>query len=583
MDLRDQRTFQIVRFLKPYLSAYPRQTAALMVAVLGAAGSTLLIGHRIGLLVDETSRANGRTLGSVAVLLSLIAILAISSGARFHLSFWIGERIAGDLRKRVFDHLLTLSPDFFEKAQTGDLLSRLNGDITLLQVVIGASITPILRNVIILVGAIFMLFHTSTLLACLVVTIVPVMLAPLLLIAQRAKKQSRTLQDNLAQINSYAEETLNAARTMQAFTREQLHSEGLASRIERTAASSLELIRTRALVITFEILVGLGAVALALWVGGNEVESGRMSQGAFSAFILYAVTAALSGSALMALNSLAQGAHGAAERVIELLQHQPSIKPPAEIVHLPSPPRGAVEFDNVTHCYPSRPEQAAIADFSLRVEPGESVALVGPSGSGKSTVFQLLFRFYDPVCGTIRIDGVDVKSAAPAEVRRRIAVVPQEPVIFSADAWENIRYARYDASDREVRRAADAAGASEFLEQLPNGFATFLGEKGFRLSGGQRQRIAIARAILRDAPILLLDEATSALDAESEAGVQKALAKLGSERTTIVIAHRLATIRRANRIIVLDRGRQVATGTHEKLVTQGGLYAHLASLQFNVH
>jgi ATP-binding cassette subfamily B protein len=580
-----RQTFNTIRFLFPYLITYRWQSLVSMLAVSTAALATLMIGHSISRLVDGGLLTNnlGDLNSAIGLIFTTIIVLALSNCARFYSDFWIGERIAANLRCRVYDHLIHFSPEFFESAQIGDILSRLIGDVLILQNIIGNAVSPFIRNSLILLGSIAMLFTISATLAAYVVLVVPLVVAPIVFFGQRAKRHSRLTQDALGEINALAEETLNAVRTLQAFTREATASERFATTVEKAASASLRLARTRTILIFFETFVGLGAVTLGLWVGGMEVQSGRLTQGALSAFILYAVMAAISGGAIAALNSAGQAASGAADRLIELLREQPKIKSPQRTMPLPSSPHGSVAIERVTHIYPARPGHSALVDFSVYVERGETIALVGPSGAGKTTVFQLLLRFYDPTAGVVRIDGVDVKSADLTEIRKRIATVPQEPVIFGSDVWENIRYGRHEATDAEVRKAADSAGATEFIERLPKGFATFLGEKGIMLSGGQRQRIAIARAILRDAPILLLDEATSALDAESERAVQSALMKLASGRTTIVIAHRLATVRRASRIIVLDRGRQVATGTHESLIADGGLYTHLASLQFGTN
>jgi len=414
-----------------------------------------------------------------------------------------------------------------------------------------------------------------------VVMVVPLVVVPLVLFGRRERRLSRAAQDRVADLGAYAEETINALRTVQAFTHEPVDRARFASAAERSVAAALRRVRTRATQILIVILLGFGSIVFSLWVGGRDVVAGRMSGGDLSAFVFYAVLLATSGAQISELWGELQRAGGAAERVRELLDERPSVAASANPILLPPHPEGRVAFEDVTFRYPARPDLAALTDFSLVVAPGETVALVGPSGAGKTTVLQLLLRFYDPDRGVVRLDGVDVARVAPAELRRRVGIVPQDPVIFGTTAWENIRYGRPDANEGEILAAGKAAHA-DFLERLPNGYDTFLGEKGVRLSGGQRQRIAIARAILRDPAVLLLDEATSALDAESEQAVQQALADLSRNRTTIVIAHRLATVRKADRIVVIDAGRIVATGTHDSLIGQGGLYARLARLQFGV-
>jgi ATP-binding cassette subfamily B protein len=450
-----------------------------------------------------------------------------------------------------------------------------------LQTLIGSAISQWLRNTILLLGAFAMLLFTSPKLAGIVLLVVPLVVVPLVLFGRRERRLSRVAQDRVADIGSYAEETINALRTVQAFTHEPVDRARFAAEVERSVGAALRRVRTRATQILIVILLGFGAIVFSLWVGGRDVISGHMTGGDLSAFVFYAVLTATSGAQMSELFGELQRAAGAADRLRELLNERPLITAPARPVRLPSRPEGRVAFETVTFSYPARPDTAALADFSLHVAPGETVALVGPSGAGKTTVLQLLLRFYDPARGVIRLDGIDIARADPAEVRRRIGIVPQDPVIFSTSALENIRYGRPDAAEDEIRAAGKAAFA-DFIDLLPDGYDTFLGEKGIRLSGGQRQRIAIARAILRDPAVLLLDEATSALDAESELAVQQALATLSRDRTTIVIAHRLATVRGADRIVVLDAGRVAATGTHDSLIREGGIYARLARLQFSV-
>ena len=572
-----------LRLLLPYLRPYRLRTVGATLALIGAAGLVLALGQGIRRLIDR-----GFAPGSMAHLdraalgmFAVVAALAVATFARFYLVSWLGERVAADLRRDTFDRVLSLSAAFFETARVGDILTRLTADISVLQALIGSAISQWLRNMILLVGAFGMLLVTSAKLAGIVVLVVPLVVVPLVLFGRRERRLSRAAQDRVADLGAYAEETINAFRTVQAFTHEPVDRARFGAAVERSVAAALSRVRTRASQILIVILLGFGAIVFSLWVGGRDVIAGRMSGGDLSAFVFYAVLLATSGAQISELWGELQRAGGAADRVRELLDERPGVAAPADPVALPARAAGRVAFEAVTFRYPARPDTAALADFSLAVAPGETVALVGPSGAGKTTVLQLLLRFYDPERGVVRLDGVDVAKVAPEALRRRIGIVPQEPVIFGTTAMENIRYGRPEATEAEVRSAGTAAYA-DFLEALPQGYHTFLGEKGVRLSGGQRQRIAIARAILRDPAVLLLDEATSALDAESEQAVQKALAALSRGRTTIVIAHRLATVRSADRIVVVDGGRIVATGTHEGLIREGGIYARLAQLQFGI-
>jgi ATP-binding cassette subfamily B protein len=486
-----------------------------------------------------------------------------------------------DLRKRVFRHLLTLSPAYFELTRIGEVLSRLTNDTTLLQGVVGGAIPFALRNMMLVVGGLVLLFVTSIKLASIILLVVPVVVLPIIFLGRKVRGLSRAAQGRIAEVTGEASETIHAMRTVQAYNHEVIDGERFDTHIEVAFQAALLWIRARARLTAIVMLLVFGAVCFGVWIGGYDVLNHTITAGQLLRFIFYAVVVASAVGGLGESWGDLQRAAGAMERLSELLATEPTIASPASPLPLRLPARGSVSFENVGFDYPLRPERRAIDAMNLQVVPGEKLALVGPSGAGKTTVFQLLLRFYDPQSGRICFDGVDIAKADPAEVRRRISLVPQEPVIFSHSAMENIRYGRPEASDGEVRAAAEAAFAAEFIDRLPEGLASPLGERGVRLSGGQRQRIAIARAILRSPALLLLDEATSALDAESEQVVQKALERLMQDRTTIVIAHRLATVQKCDRIVVMDHGRIVAIGSHGELVRQGGLYARLAALQFD--
>ena len=567
--------------LLPLLRPYRGRVALAGVALVAAAGLVLGIGQGLRRLIDQgfAPGAAGALDGTALAMFGIVAALAIATCGRYWLVTWLGERVAADLRVKVFDHILSLSPAYFETARTGDILSRLSADVALLQALIGSSISMGIRNTLMCTGAFVMLLVTSVKLAAVFAVVVPLVVLPMLLFGRREKRISRQVQERVADLGVTAEEAIHGLRTVQAFTHEPLDRARYAQQAEESVAAAQRRIATRAALILAVILLGFGAVTFALWVGGRDVLAGRMTGGELSAFVLYAVLLATSGASLSEVWGELQRAAGAATRLGELLAERPGITAPALPAILPAPVRGRIAFEDVVFRYPTRPDRSALDGLSFTAEPGETVALVGPSGAGKTTVLQLLLRFYDPDGGRITLDGVDIRSLDPAVLRAQLGLVPQDPVVFSGTAAENIRFGRPEATEAEVRAAVRAA-AAEFLEALPEGLATHLGAKGVTLSGGQRQRVAIARAILRDPRVLLLDEATSALDSESEQAVQRALATLSEGRTTLVVAHRLATVRRADRILVLDQGRLVASGTHDALVREGGLYARLAELQF---
>ncbi|KAA1058444.1 Efflux ABC transporter, permease/ATP-binding protein [Azospirillum argentinense] len=578
-----RRNLSPLRRLFPFLWPYRLQILGAMLALTVAAGTVLGLGQGMRVLVDQGFVAGDSALldRALLVLLVVIVLMAASTFGRFYLVSWIGERVVADIRRAVYSHVVKLSPGFFETTKTGEILTRLTTDTEVLQVVVGSSVSIALRNTLMFVGGTAMLLVTSPKLAGLVFLGVPVVILPIIILGRRVRALSRASQDKIADLGSFVEETLGAIRTMQAYTHETIDRSLFGARVEDAFATARRRVTVRAIMTMIVIVLVFGSVGLILWIGGHDVLAGRLTVGQLSAFVIYSVVVAGSVGAISEVAGELQRAAGATERLFDLLDTEPEIRAPANPRALPEPAQGALSFRDVRFHYPSRPDWAALKDFSLEIEPGETVALVGPSGSGKSTVFQLLLRFYDPQDGAVKLDGVDVRDADPVEVRRRLGLVAQDPVVFSANAWENIRYGRPDASDAEVLAAAEAAHALEFLQALPEGLDTFLGEKGVRLSGGQRQRLSIARAILRDPPVLLLDEATSALDAESERMVQDALDKLMTRRTTIIIAHRLATVLNADRIVVMEQGRVVATGRHAELVREGGLYARLAALQFD--
>ena len=569
---------RIVRYVRPYR----REVVYAALALVIAAGAVLAVGRGLAVVIDHGMRASsGAELDrALALMLAIIVVIAGATYARFYFVSWLGERVTADLRRDVFDHLLELPPAFFELTRTGEVIARLTNDTTTLETLVGSSASMAVRNFLLLCGGLVMLASTDAKLTLLVLLGVPLVVPPIILFGRRVRRLSRATQERIGEVGAYLDEALHEIRTVQAYGHEADDRRDFAARVEQAFLTARERIRARAALTAAVILLVFGAVGVILWIGGHDVVAGRISAGELSAFVFYAIIVATAVGTLSEVAGDLQRAAGATERLFELLAVAPAIRAPAGPVALPSPSRGTVTLDHATFCYPSRPAHRALDRFTLNVEAGENVALVGPSGAGKTTVFQLLLRFYDPQSGSVRIDGIDVRTADPAAVRRRLALVAQEPVIFAASVADNVRYGRPEAGDGDVRAACEAAYAAEFIERLPDGYASFLGERGVRLSGGQRQRIAIARAILADRPILLLDEATSALDAESERAVQRALEHLMAGRTVLIIAHRLATVRHADRIAVIDHGRIVATGPHEVLLGQSPLYARLAALQF---
>ena len=566
------------RFIRPYRL----RIAAALAALLVAAGCVLALGQGLRHVIDAGFGSGDPQLlnTAFAAVIGVSVLLAAATWVRFYLMMSVGERIIADLRRAVFAHVLTLSPAFFDAARTGELASRLTNDSEQIRQVIGFGLSMFLRNGLMMIGALALLFATSPRLAAFIVLGVPATLIPILLMGRHVRRLSRINQDRVADVSSYVDEALHEIRTVQAYGNEPAVQRRFAQSTEAAYAAGVDRVRTKAWLISLVMLIGFCAVGVILWIGGHDVIAGRLSAGELAAFVFYAAIVASGAGTVSEVWGEIQRAAGATERLTELLETRPALMVAPPPIMLPAQIRGAIRFDEVVFCYPGRPQVTALGPVSLGIDPGERVALVGPSGAGKSTVFALLLRFYDPSSGRILMDGADIRHCEARDLRRAVALVPQDPVIFAASVADNVRFGRPDASEREVKAACAAAHALEFIEQLPQGFDTDLGERGVKLSGGQRQRISIARAVLADRPILLLDEATSSLDAESERQVAAALDRLARGRTTLVIAHRLATVRHADRIIVMDRGRVHAVGTHQELLRAGGLYAHLAQLQF---
>jgi ATP-binding cassette subfamily B protein len=566
------------RFLRPYRG----RVAVALAALLVAAGCVLALGQGLRYVIDAGFGSRDPRLLNVALaaVVGVSALLAAATWTRFYLMMSVGERVIADLRRAVYNHLLTLSPAFYDASRTGEVASRLTNDSEQIRQVIGFGLSMFLRNGLMMVGALALLFATSPKLAAFIVLGVPATLIPILIMGRRVRRLSRMNQDRVADVSSHIDETLHEIRTVQAYGNERAAAARFAAATAAACAAGVQRIRVKAWLISLVMLIGFCAVGVILWVGGHDVFAGRLTAGELSAFVFYAAVVASGAGTVSEVWGEIQRAAGATERLMELLDTRAALEVASPPIALPPRVKGAIRLDEVVFAYPTRPRTPALGPLSLSVAPGERVALVGPSGAGKSTLFALLLRFYDPQSGRLLIDGADIRHCEPRDLRRAIALVPQDPVIFAASVADNVRFGRPDASAEEVRAACAAAHADEFISRLPQGYDTELGERGVRLSGGQRQRIAIARALLADRPILLLDEATSSLDADSERQVAQALERLARGRTTLVIAHRLATVRNADRIVVLDRGRIHAAGTHEELLRGDGLYAHLARLQF---
>lgn len=579
---RNKGSMKHLKLMGNFLKPYRLPIIGAFICLTLAAITVLGFGKGVQALIDYGFAAGKEAFLNQAllILVSISILLALTTYGRFFLVSWIGERVVADIRSVIYRHILTLSASFFEQIKTGDVLSRLTTDTTLLQSVIGSTISVALRNMLLLIGGLVMLGITSWRLTGLVLIVVPVVIFPIIFLGRRVRSLSKRSQEKIGDLNIYANETIHEVRTVQAFTHEEEDNRKFQQLVQEAFHTAVRRIKWRSALTAIVIALIFGAVSVVLWVGGHAVLTGDLTAGELSAFVFYAIVVAGSVGALSEVGGDLQRAAGAAERLTEMLEMQSEIKAPPHPLYLKLPVKGKISFDQVSFSYPSRPDVSALKKISININPGEKVALVGPSGAGKTTFFQLLLRFYDPQQGKILIDDVNICDLTPHHLRQQIGLVSQDPVIFDMSVMENIRYGNPEALDAAVYQAAEAAFATEFIEKLPQGFDTVLGERGIRLSGGQRQRLAIARALLRNPPLLLLDEATSSLDAESEQMIQQALVHLTKDRTTLVIAHRLSTVRQVDRILVIDQGEIVTQGSHLQLIKQEGLYARLAALQF---